>query len=207
MTELASQIGRWQLWQAVSRSRLELASAGFRQLVLGQIPSRRELKSVAPLRRGLLLGLAALTGLAIVAPIVAIVSLELAIASQSALGGSGGRASVGENRSAGTYENILQRPLFSRNRQLLAVAAPPAIVDAPAPSARTGLDPSVALKGVFMNGDRAKAFLTSSDNPVGVWIALNEHWSGWRLSEVKPNEIVLEAEGERQTLQLTVLTK
>jgi hypothetical protein len=42
---------------------------------------------------------------------------------------------------------------------------------------------------------------------VGIWIALNEHWSGWRLSDVKPNEIVLEAEGERQTLQLTVLTK
>lgn len=207
MTEPASENSRWQLWQALARSRFELASASFRKLVLGQIPSRRELRSVAPLRRGLLLGLVVLTGLAVVTPIVGIVSTELAIASQSALGG-GGRAPVGrEHRGAGTYEDILQRPLFSRSRQLLAVAAPPAVVDAPAPSTRMMLDPSVALRGVFMNGERAKAFLTSSENPVGVWIALNGQWSGWRLSEVKPNEIVLVADGERQTLQLTVLTK
>jgi hypothetical protein len=69
------------------------------------------------------------------------------------------------------------------------------------------LDPSVALRGVFMNGERAKAFFTSSDNPVGVWVAVNEQWSGWRLSEVKPGEVVLEADGERQTLQLNVLAK
>ncbi|MCP3442030.1 hypothetical protein [Bradyrhizobium sp. CCGUVB14] len=205
MTELASQNDRWRLWQAIQRSRIELAAARFHQLVRIQIPSERELKSVAPLRRGLLLGLAALTALAVIAPIVAIVSLEFAIASQSA-SGSGGRAPVGrESRGAGSYENILQRPLFSRNRQLLAVAAPPVVVDAPASSARVMLDPSVALRGVFMNGDQAKAFLTSSDHPVGTWIALNEQWSGWRLSEVKPNEIVLEADGERQTLALTVL--
>ena len=208
MTELASQNGRWQLWQTIARSRLEFASAYFGRLVRGQIPGRRELQSVAPLKRALLLGLAGLMALAVVAPIVAIVSLELAIASKSALGSNGGRAPIGrENRGAGTYENILQRPLFSRSRQLMAVAAPPAAVDAHALPVRTMLDTSVALRGVFMNGKRAKAFLTSSDNPVGVWIALNDQWSGWRLSEVKPNQIVLEADGERQTLQLTVLAK
>jgi len=208
MTELESQNGRWQAWQAIRRSRIELASANFRQLLRDQIPSRRELISVPPLKRGLLFGLAALTAGAIAVPTVAIVSLELAIASQSALGGSNGRASQGqENRGAGIYENILQRPLFSRSRQALVVAVSPVFGDAPARPARTMLDPSVALRGVFMNSERAKAFLTSSDNPVGVWVALNEQWSGWRLSDVKPNEIVLEADGERQTLQLTVLTK
>jgi len=208
MTELASQNRRRQFWQAIRRSRIELVSASFRQLVRDQIPSRRELKSAAPLRRGLLLGLAALTGLAVAVPIVAIASLEFAIASQSALGSGGGRAPGGrENGGAGNYENILQHPLFSRSRQPLAAAAPPATGDAPTPPARTMLDPSLALRGIFMNGERAKAFLTSSDNPVGIWIALNEQWSGWRLSDVKPNEIVLEAGGERQTLQLTVLAK
>lgn len=208
MTELASPNGRSQVWQAIRRLRSELASASFHQFLRDQIPSRRELKFVTPIRRGLLLGLGAMTGLAVVVPIVAIVSLELAIASQSAFGSSGGRASMGrENHGAGTDENILQRPLFSRSRQAAVVAAPLPIGDAPVPPARTMLDPSVALRGVFMNGERAKAFLTSSDNPVGVWIALNEQWSGWRLSEVKPNEVVLEADGERQTLQLTVLSK
>lgn len=208
MTELASPNGRSQVWQAIRRLRSELASASFHQFLRDQIPSRRELKSLTPIRRGLLLGLGAMTGLAVVVPIVAVLSLELAIASQSAFGSNGGRASMGrENRGAGTDENILLRPLFSRSRQALVVATPPLIGDAPVPPARMMLDPSVALRGVFMNGERAKAFLTSSDNPVGVWIALNEQWSGWRLSEVRPNEVVLEADGERQTLQLTVLTK
>jgi len=205
MTELVSQNTRWQHWQSALRSRLELASAGVRRRLPGQIPSRRELKSLAPLRRGLLVGLSVLTVLAAVGPILAIVSLELAIANQSASGG-GNRASAGrESRSGGTYENILQRPLFSRSRQLLAVAAPPAVV--PSTSTRAMLDPSVALRGVFINGEQAKAFLTFSENPVGFWIALNEQWLGWRLSEIKPNQIVLEADGERQTLQLTVLAK
>jgi len=207
MSELASQNGRWQLWQTIRSSRIEFTGASLRQLVLGQIPSRRELMSLAPLKRGLLLGLAVLTAIAVVTPIVAVASLELAIASQSASGGDSRAPAGRESRSAGTYENILQRPLFSRSRQLLVVAAPPAVVDAPAPSARTILDPTVALRGVFMSGGRAKAFLTSSENPVGVWVALNDQWSGWRLSAVKPNEIVLEADGERQTLKLTVLPK
>jgi len=207
MSELASQNGRWQLWQTIRSSRIEFTGASLRQLVLGQIPSRRELMSLAPLKRGLLLGLAVLTAIAVVTPIVAVASLELAIASQSASGGDSRAPAGRESRSAGTYENILQRPLFSRSRQLLVVAAPPAVVDAPAPSARTILDPTVALRGVFMSGGRAKAFLTSSENPVGVWVALNDQWSGWRLSAVKPNEIVLEADGERQTLNLTVLPK
>ncbi|MGY3545300.1 hypothetical protein ACVWXP_003773 [Bradyrhizobium sp. USDA 4463] len=206
MSELASPNGRRGLWQAIRRSRLELASANVRQFVRDRIPSRRELNSVAPLRRGLLLGLAALTALVVVAPIVAVVSLEFAIASQSAPGGGRAPAARG-SPGAENYDNILQRPLFSRSRQLLAVAAPPVIVDGPAPPLRTTLDPSVALRGVFMNGERAKVFLTSSDNPVGDWVGLNEQWSGWRLTAVKPNEIVLEADGQRQTLQLNVLAK
>ena len=94
MTELVSQNTRWQHWQSLLRSRLELACAGVRQRLPGQIPSSRELKSLAPLRRGLLVGLSVLTGLVAVGPILAIVSLELAIANQSA-SGAVNRASAG----------------------------------------------------------------------------------------------------------------
>lgn len=167
MTDLASPNGWERLWQAMRRPRLELASANVRQLLLDHIPSRRQLSSVAPLRRGVLLGLAALTAFAIVAPILAIASLELAIASQSVSGSSGSRAQGGRDAHVETYDNILQHPLFSRSRQPLAVAVPPVAADVPAPPAGTTLDPSVALRGVFMNGEQAKAFLTSSDNPVG----------------------------------------
>ena len=205
MTELASPNGWQRLWQAIRSSRHELASANVRQLLRDHIPSRRQLSTVAPLKRGLWLGLVALTAFAIVAPILAIASLELAIASQSGSVSSGGRTQAGRDAHVETYDNILQRPLFSRSRQVLAVAVAPAVADAPVPPARTTLDPGLALRGVFMNGEQAKAFLTSADNPVGGWVGLNEQWSGWRLSEVKPNEIVLEADGQRQTLPLTVL--
>ena len=208
MTDLTSQGGRQQLAQVIRNSRTGLASAGVLRNLRGLIPSTREFQSVSPLRRALLLGLAVLTAFMAIAPIIAIVSLEIAIASQSAPGSRGGGTLAGrEGQGVGTYENILQRPLFSRSRQLVAVAAPLPMIDTPALPTRTMLDPSVALRGVFMNGERAKAFLTSSDNPVGGWIALNEQWSGWRLVEIKPNEIVLEAEGERQSLPLNVLAK
>lgn len=208
MTELTSPSGQQQLAQGFRNSRNGLAPASIIKVLRGQIPSARELQSVAPLRRTLLLGLVVLTALMAIAPLVAIVSLEIAVASQSAPGSRGGGTLAGrEGQGVGSYESILQRPLFSRSRQAVALAAPQPIVDTPAPLARAMLDPSVALRGVFMSGERAKAFLTSSDNPVGVWIGLNEQWSGWRLAEVKPNEIVLEAEGERQTLPLNVLAK
>ena len=208
MTDLTSQSGRQRLAQAIRNSRTGLASAGVLQTLRGLIPSAREFQSVTSLRRGLLLGLAVLTTFMAIAPIVAIVSLEIAIANQSAPGSRGGGALASrEGPGVSIFENILQRPLFSRNRQLFAVAAPQPMIGTQAPPTRTMLDPSVALRGVFMNGERAKVFLTSSDNPVGGWIALNEQWSGWRLAEIKPNEIVLEAEGERQTLPLNVLTK
>ncbi|MBR0994306.1 hypothetical protein JQ580_26645 [Bradyrhizobium japonicum] len=208
MTELTPPNTRQHLAQTVLNSRSGLTLASIIEGLRGQVPSPRELQSVAPIRRALLLGLVVLTAFTAIAPIVLIVSLEIAIAGQSAPGSRGGGSLAGrEGQGVGNYEHILQRPLFSRSRQAVAPAVPQQIVDKPAPPARAMLDPSVALRGVFMSGERAKAFLTSSDDPVGVWIALNEQWSGWRLSEVKPNEIVLEAEGERQTLPLNVLAK
>ncbi|MCG2672816.1 hypothetical protein ACFPFP_38560 [Bradyrhizobium sp. GCM10023182] len=167
-------------------------------------PSRRELMAITPPRRGLLIGLVALIGVAVVTPVATIIALEIAVASQSTWEGRGTAAPARQESRIGSYENILQRPLFSRNRQSLPTTPAPATAEAVAPT-RMMLDPSVALRGVFMDGERAKAFLTSSENPVGIWIALNEQWSGWRLSEVKPNVIVLEADGERQSLPLTVL--
>lgn len=208
MIKKAIQLGRWQLMQAILTSRSALAPAPFRELMRAYVPSQRELRSIAPVKRGLLLGLAGLLVLALAAPIVAIVSLEFAIASQSAVEGVGTRTSLErEHHGIGTDDNILQHPLFSRSRQAPAIAVPPATFGASSPPARTMFDSSVALRGVYMDGERAKAFLTSSDNPVGAWIALNEQWSGWRLSEIKPDEIVLEAEGERQILHLSVLAK
>lgn len=204
MTEMVSQSGHRQLWRELSAPRQLAAAVASRLFLRNDFPSRRELMAITPPRRGLLIGLAVSIGLAAVTPVATIVALEVAVGSQSMWDGRGTLVPARPESRTDGYENILQRPLFARNRQGLLTTPAPAATEAVAPI-RTMLDPSVALRGVFMNGERAKAFLTSSDNPVGIWIALNEQWSGWRLSEVKPNEIVLEADGERQTLPLTVL--
>ena len=207
MTEIVSQSGHRRTWQAILTPRELVASMASRLFLRDDFPSRREMMAITPLRRGMLMALVALVGLAVIAPVGTIVALEIAIASQSISGGPG-TSGTGhqESRSAAVYENILQRPLFSRNRQSLPTTPALAAPETVAPS-RVMLDPSVALRGVFMNGDQAKAFLTSSDNPVGVWISANEQWSGWRIAEIRPNEVVLEAQGERQTLPLNVLAK
>lgn len=204
MTEVVSQSGHRQLRREISAPRQLAAAVATRLFLRNDFPSCRELMAITPPRRSLLIGLAVSIGLAVVTPVATIVALEVAVASQSTWDGRGALVPARLESRTGGYENILQRPLFSRNRQGVLTTPAPAATEAVAPI-RTMLDPSVALRGVFMNGERAKAFLTSSDNPVGIWIALNEQWSGWRLSEVKPNEIVLEADGERQTLPLTVL--
>lgn len=203
MTRMVSQSGHGPLWREILAPRQLAASMASRLFLRNDFPSRRELMAITPPRRGLLIGLVVLIGLAVVTPVGTIAALEIAVASQST-GDAGTLATVRQESRTGGYENILQRPLFSRNRRGLPTTPAAVVTEAVAPS-RIMLDPSVALRGVFMNGERAKAFLTSSDNPVGVWIAVNEQWSGWRLSEVRPNEIVLEADGEQQTIPLTVL--
>jgi hypothetical protein len=171
------------------------------------LPGMDELKALPPVRRAVLSGLLLLICAALVLPVVAMVSLEVSLAGQTMAGfGGGGVPERADGMPLGQFVNITQRPLFSRTRQPLDAAAQPMPVEAPA-AGPARLDLSLVLRGVFMDGVQTKAFLTAPDNPVGTWVALNEEISGWRLAEVRPGEIVVEARGERQTLPLSILAK
>jgi len=176
-------------------SRLYAALLGRKDL-----PKRSEF---AQLRRGLqlmIIGLAGWVGLVVAATIVAVLSVEASIVSAPA--GLGTRASAAGAVDAGSragFENISQRPLFSRSRTPVAVVLPVAL-PAPPPPLR---DRDIKLKGVFIDGTITKAFLTSTESPFGSWVGLNGEIGGWRVEAVTPDQVVLNASDEKLIIPLT----
>jgi hypothetical protein len=163
------------------------------------LPGRSELAALRPATRVLIVGFAGWIGLVGVMTLSAVISLELStVTAPTWFGRSGPVAKASEARAAAGFENIVQRPLFSRNRQGF-VAAEPAF--APPPPMAT-LDAGITLKGVFMSDGVAKAFLITAQNPVGVWVQVNGQIDGWRVAAVTPGQVVLEGQGEKLTVPL-----
>ena len=71
-------------------------------------------------------------------------------------------------------------------------------------SRRSGLrSPAhVALNGVFISDGVAKAFLITTQSPVGVWVQVNGQIDGWRVAAVTPEHVVLEGQSEKLTVPL-----
>jgi hypothetical protein len=174
------------LWLAVMLGRAEL-------------PGRGELAGLRPATRLLIVGLTAWIGL--VGPVIAVASIEISAMSFPAWFGSRTSASPStEIRSAAGFENILLRPLFSRRRQI----ATPATVSAPQPPLPAKLDQNITVKGVFISGALAKAFLTSAQNPLGVWVQVDGEVAGWRVVAVKPDQVLLDGQNEKLVIPLSV---
>jgi hypothetical protein len=174
--------------------------------VLGRtdLPSRSELTALRPAMRVLILGFAAWIGLVGVMTLSAAISLELStVTAPTWFGSRSPAAKASEARAAASFENIVQRPLFSRNRQVF-VAAEPASAPPPPPPPTITLDPGITLKGVFMSDGLAKAFLITSQNPLGVWVQINAEVNGWRVVAVTPGQVMLEGQNEKLTVPLSV---
>jgi len=163
------------------------------------LPSRSELTALRPATRVLILGFAAWIGLAGVMTLSAVISLELStVTAPTWFGSRSPAAKASDARAATGFENIVQRPLFSRNRQGFVAAEPAA---APPPPMAT-LDSGMTLKGVFMSDGVAKAFLITTQNPLGVWVQVNGQIDGWRVAAVTPEHVVLEGQSEKLTVPL-----
>ncbi|MDB5639691.1 MAG: hypothetical protein JWP51_4599 [Bradyrhizobium sp.] len=176
------------LWLAVMLGRAEL-------------PGRGELAGLRPGTRLLIVGLTAWIGLVGLVTVIAVASIEISAMSFPAWFGSRASASPStEIRSAAGFENILLRPLFSRRRQI----ATPATVSAPQPPLPAKLDQNITVKGVFISGALAKAFLTSAQNPLGVWVQVDGEVAGWRVVAVKPDQVLLDGQNEKLVIPLSV---
>jgi len=165
-------------------------------------PSRSEFAELRPATRVLIAGLAAWIGLVGAVTVIAVISVEMSTMSVPAWLSTRGPASKGGAIRAASFENIVQRPLFSRNRQVV-VAPEPASAPLPALPTLT-LDQGITLKGVFVNEGFAKAFLLTTQNPVGVWVQVNEEINGWRVAVVSPDQVVLEGQNQKLVVPLNV---
>ena len=131
--------------------------------------------------------------------VIAILSIELSGSDFHAFGLPASAATGSVQRSPADYATILQRPLFSRSRQAVTQ-----ILSAPAPAPPLISDRNIALKGVFINGATAKAFLTSTQNPLGIWIENNGEIAGWRVVAISPDQVVINAQNENMVIQLHI---
>jgi hypothetical protein len=168
------------------------------------IPALGEVAALRPATRVLIAGLSGWIALVAVVTVVAVVSVEMSAVSLPEWFGapaSGSRSSAA--RSPTTFENIVQRPLFSRSRQGTPIVLASAPVPPP-PQQPSGLDQNITLKGVFIGGGLAKAFLLSPQNPLGIWVLPGEEIAGWRVVAVQPGQVQLTGQGENLVLPLTV---
>ena len=164
-----------------------------------ELPSRSELTALRPATRFLILGFVAWIGLVSAMTLSAVISLEFSTVTAPAWFGRSSPAAKASNaRAAAGFENIVQRPLFSRNRQ--GFVAPEPAAAAPPPMAT--LDAGITLKGVFMSDGVAKAFLVTAQNPLGVWVQVSGQIDGWRVAAVTPDHVVLEGQNEKLMVPL-----
>jgi hypothetical protein len=159
-----------------------------------------ELTRLPASTRLVLFGLIGWSGFAVVAILAGLLGLEIAARSVVPAAAKEARGATIEHSNGNA---ILQRPVFSRTREAaVPVVARPQAPPLPPPPAFAARDSDLRLKGVFMNAPMVKAFLISSQNPLGAWVKPQEVFGGWKLVAVRPSEIELESGGERVTVPL-----
>jgi hypothetical protein len=169
-----------------------------------ELPSREELTGLRPATRGLIVGLIAWIGLVGLVTTLAIVSVEMSAVSLPSWLDSRTSTSPGTtNRTAAAFDSIVQRPLFSRSRQL-PVAMVASLPPPPSPPPVVAVDRGITLRGVFINGTQAKAFLISTQNPLGAWIQVGEEIAGWRIVAIEPDQVTLEGHNEKLVVPSSV---
>ena len=165
-----------------------------------ELPGMGELTVLRPATRVLLAAFSGWIVLVFLVTTAAVVTVEMSTVSLPDWLGAPSAAARGvAARPPAGFENIVQRPLFSRSRQGVAPASAPVLAAAPTPSV---LDEDITLKGVFISGTLAKAFLLSSQNPLGVWVQVDEDISGWKVVSVQPDQVLLQGRSETRTVQL-----
>jgi hypothetical protein len=165
------------------------------------LPGLAEVAALRPATRVLLAGFSGWIVLVLMVTLAAVMSVEMSAISLPewlSAPSSGARAAAAQ--SPASFENIVQRPLFSRSRQGMTTLA---AVPMPAtPSPPSTLDQDITLKGIFISGPLAKAFLLSSQNPLGIWVQTDEEVSGWKVLAVQPDQVVLQGQGGKRIVQL-----
>ena len=190
-----------RLARVAGSSRRLVASGTAAILGRTEFPALGELGALRPATRVLIDGLAGWIVLVVLVSLAAVASVEMSTISLPEWLGTPSSSGGTAARPPASFENIVRRPLFARSRQGMSQA--PAAMPAPPPPSSM-LDEDVTLKGVFMSGALAKAFLLSSQNPLGAWFQAGQEVAGWRVVAVQRNQVLLEGQGQQLTVQLNV---
>ena len=104
------------------------------------------------------------------------------------------------------FSQSMTRPIFSRTR--LPFKPPQPVLPAPPPMPLPAIVPprqaeeGIALLGIVLSGDTRRALLRLRAFPQGKWVTVGEEVNGWRLSEVAPDRVMLQAVGQSLQLKL-----
>ncbi len=116
--------------------------------------------------------------------------------------------------TASQLETTLSRPLFLADRRppvrlptadrTVETAVPKSVVPPPVP----GLPADLRLVGIVVSSAKGTyAVLRSADNPRGVSLVVGDVLADWRVVEIRPGDVVLEAAGQRRVLSLFAATR
>jgi hypothetical protein len=209
---ISALAGAWTVTSPVAtQARLARVAGSSRRLAVSgtaallgrtEFPGIAEVAALRPATRVLIAGLSGWIILVVLVSLAAVVSVEMStITLPEWLGTPSSASGSAAARPPAGFENIVRRPLFSRSRQGMSQASVPMPVSPPPPST---LDQDVSLRGVFMSGPMAKAFLLSSQSPLGAWVQAGEEVAGWRVVAVQRDQVLLEGQGQRLIVQLNI---
>jgi hypothetical protein len=198
MSSLPFSLQRFSMFMAQNvnvRARTLLMRKLVAMLGCNDLPNRADFARLRPALRWAINGLVSSVALILTITVAAIASTAMSTTTLDVFGMRTSVTSGADARAHKTFDSILQRPLFSRQRQAAVVisAPPPPLV----PRAQ-----NLVLKGVFINGASSKAFLTSERDPLGTWVENNEEISGWRVVSIKPDAIMLRAPNDERVIAL-----
>jgi hypothetical protein len=91
-----------------------------------------------------------------------------------------------------------ERPLFSPTRR--PPPAPPAIVQGPPPPPPP--PPDVALLGVVMDGEQARAVIRTSPADKMTRVTIGDDVGGWKVAQIEGRKLVLSLDGRLATFMM-----
>jgi hypothetical protein len=91
-----------------------------------------------------------------------------------------------------------ERPLFSPTRR--PPPAPPAIVQGPPPPPPP--PPDVALLGVVMDGEQARAVIRASPADKMTRVTIGDDVGGWKVAQIEGRKLVLSLDGRLATFMM-----
>jgi hypothetical protein len=93
-----------------------------------------------------------------------------------------------------------ERPLFSPTRR--PPPAPPTILQGPPPPPPPPPPPDVALLGVVMDGEQARAVIRASPADKMTRVTIGDDVGGWKVAQIEGRKLVLSLDGRLATFMM-----